>query len=168
MVALHSRHDAEDNESSSCFVSTFGDALSWAVTYEPRFSLLALLVTMMPVAAEMICAGSWDTRPWPTVRREYLCMLRGRQSLLQHADSEAADEVEGHDDESAMASPFTNFEERPSRRRCRPRSRSPGGAAGFLLRDGAGVQVCVDGHMLAGHRVQSDLAATSATLSAPW
>ena len=65
-------------------------ARSW-----PRFDSPTERVTMMPVAVEISRAGIWETRPSPTVSSEKCCDgLARSHALLEHADGEAADEVD--------------------------------------------------------------------------
>ncbi len=113
----------------------------------------------MPAAVEMMSAGICETRPSPTVSdRVGLERVHQRHALLDDADDEAADDVDRGDEEAGDRVAADELgRRRPSRRRSRPRARSPRAAPrASLLVDEARVEVGVDRHLLAGHRVEGE------------
>ena len=116
---------------------------------------------MTPDATEMSSAGIWLTRPSPTDSKAKCWMLSlTERPMLQNADRDAAEEVDEHDhdrrdrvalDELRRAvhrAVEVGFLGDLRRRRLR-----------FVVGDQAGVEVGVDRHLLAGHRVEREAGA---------
>ena len=115
-------------------------------------------VTMTPVATDISSAGICETRPSPTDEQAVGAdrLARGH-ALLQHADREAADQVDQRDDHGGDGVALDEL------------GATVHGAvevglggdllaapAGLVLVDEPGVEVGVDRHLLAGHRVEGE------------
>ncbi len=92
-------------------VKTLGDAMSCPLTSEPKFSLEVVLVTIMPAAVEITSAGSWATRPLPTVSRaNFFHASPAGRPCWNIPMAKPPRRFRTVMKSAAMASPFTNFE----------------------------------------------------------
>ena len=135
-----------------------GCALSCVASVTPMRVPPAACVTMMPAAVLMISAGICVTRPSPTVRIVYCdsAWPIGRP-LLERADEDAADDVDGGDEQAGDGVALHELRRAVHRAVEVGLARDLGAAlAGLLLVDQAGAEIGVDRHLLAGHRVQRE------------
>ena len=132
--------------------------VNWCNRSVPRSISVAARVTMRPDDSEMSSAGICATRPSPTVRRLYVLIASPNdRCCLQDADREAADEVDGDDDDGGDRVALHEL------RGTVHRTVEVGffgdlaaAALGLVLVDEAGVEVGVDRHLLTGHRVEGE------------
>ena len=138
--------------------SGFGLPPSWRIMATSAEPSTPPLVTTMPAAVETRRAGIWLTRPSPTVRVVKVAAAVGEgHAVAEEADGEAAEDVDDGDQQAGDGVAADEL----------------GGAvhgaeeAAFLLElaaalagggfvDEAGGEVGVDGHLLAGHRVEAE------------
>ena len=139
-------------------ISALGLAKSWLSTSSPRLVLLLVRVTIRPAARETMNAGTWLTRPSPMrqlgVERQ---AWKQAPAVLEHADVEAAEDVDEGDDDSGDGIAADEFAGTVHGSVEVGFVGDVGPAlAGFGFVDGAGVEIGVDGHLLAGHGVQGE------------
>ena len=85
--------------------------LSWAVTLEPMSPEVADRVTIRPVATDSSSAGTWETRPSPTLSRLYWFIASpGDMCCWTTPTAKPPIRLISVMITAAMASPLTNLE----------------------------------------------------------
>ncbi len=125
---------------------------------EPRSRSEAARVTMMPVATEINSAGICaDEAVADRQQRVLVGGFAEAEVALEHADDDPADEVDGGDDHGRHG---VAFDELRGTVHGAVEVRLPGdlgaACARLVVGDQAGVQVGVDRHLLAWHRVERE------------
>jgi hypothetical protein len=135
-----------------------GWLVSWPMNSSPMRASAAARLTMRPAEVEVISDGMVETRPSPMVSREKVWAASIQlMSFMQHADEDAADDVD-EGDEHARVDVSGHELARAVHGSVEVRFPAQVFALldGLLLVDEAGVQVGLDGHLLAGHGVQGE------------
>ena len=147
-----------DATTAAVIASSFDEPNTWRLIWLPMSCSLPTRDTTIAADTEISSAGTCATSASPTASSTYdFGGLRGAQAVLRDADDEAADEVDGEDQQTGhcvaahvLAGAVHGAEEL--------RLFADFGAAplGFLLVDQSGIQVGVDRHLLARHRVERE------------
>ncbi len=134
------------------------DWVSCSLAAVPMSASAVARVTIRPVDTDISRAGIWVTRPSPIGEQaEPVDRVAGGHAHLQHADREPAEQVDDGDDDAGDRVALDELRATVHRAvEVRLGGDLLASPARLVLVDQAGVEVGVDGHLLAGHRVEGE------------
>ncbi len=149
------------NTSTAATRSTSGRASSCAARSTPSAPSPATRVTIIPIAVEIRNAGSVVSSALPIERMANVSTAVGRRhAVVERADHDPAQQVEHHDHQRRDGVALDELAGPVHRGVEIGLALHPGAlGAGAVRVEHAGVQVGVDRHLLAGHRVEREAGA---------